>query len=58
MIWSRQDVPGPPGQKVLGPGSRQDLETLKVPWSRGPVTKQVQKYRDLKIGKVPAQWKP
>ena len=60
MIWSRQDVPGPPGPR--GPRSRdqtgQDLETLKVPWSRGPGTKQVQKSRDLKIGKVPGQWKP
>ena len=34
MIWSRQDVPGPPGQEVLGPG-----------------TKQVQKSRDLRLGK-------
>ena len=35
-----------------------DLETLKVPWSRGPGTKEVQKFRDLKIGKVLGQWKP
>ena len=34
MIWSRRDVPGPPGQEVLGPG-----------------TKQVQKSRDLRLGK-------
>ena len=34
-----------------------DLETLKVPWSCGPGTKQVQKSRDLEIGKVPGQWK-
>jgi hypothetical protein len=31
---------------------------LKVPWSRGPGTKEVQKSRDLKSGKVPGQWKP
>ena len=59
MIWSRE-VPGSPGTR--GPRSRdqtgQDLETLKVPWSRGPRTKQVQKSRDLEIGKVPGQWKP
>jgi hypothetical protein len=30
---------------------------LKVPWSRGPGTKEVQKSRDLKIGKVLGQWK-
>ena len=35
-----------------------DLETLKVPWSRGPGTKKVQKSWDLKIEKVPGQWKP
>ena len=57
-------VPGSPGksrevlgQEVLGPGTRQDLETLKVPWSLSqflsPGTKQVQQSRDLKIGKVP-----
>ena len=39
-------------------GTGQDLETLKVPWSRGPGTKEVQKSRDLKIGIVPGQWKP
>ena len=24
MIWSRKDVPGPPGLNVLGPGTRRD----------------------------------
>ena len=49
-----------PGKSREGPGTSrgQDLETLKVPWSRGPGTKEVQKSRDLKIGKVPGQWKP
>ena len=31
---------------------------MKVLWSRGLGTKQVQKSRDLKIVKVPGQWKP
>ena len=31
-----------PGQEDLGPGTRQDLDTLKVPWY-------------LKIGKVPGK---
>ena len=35
-----------------GPGTGQDLETLKVPWSRGPGTKEVQKSRGLFL-KVP-----
>ena len=30
-----------------GPGMGQDLETLKVPWSHGPGTKEVQKSRDF-----------
>ena len=49
-----------PGTSREGPGKVPgwDLETLKVPWSRGPGTKEVQKSRDLKIGKVPGQWKP
>ena len=53
-------VPGRPGKSREGPGTSwgQDLETLKVPWSRGPGTKEVQKSRDFKIGKVPGQWKP
>ena len=53
-------VPGRPGKSREGPGTfrGQDLETLKVPWSCGPGTKKVQKSRDLKIGKVPGQWKP
>ena len=40
---------GPPGQKVLGPVvlAGQDLETLKVLWSRGPGTKVAQKSRDF-----------
>ena len=46
MIWSWRDVPGPPGQEVLGPGTRQDLETLKVPWSRGPVVPGLNKSKD------------
>ena len=41
-----------PGLDRTGP---RDLEGL---WSRGPGTKQVQKSRELKIGKVPGQWKP
>ena len=49
-----RDVPGSPGTR--GPRSRdktgQDLETLKVPWSRCPGTKEVQKSLDLKMGKV------
>ena len=59
FIWSR-DVPGRPGKSREGPGTSrgQDLETLKIPWSRGPGTKEVQKSRDLKMGKVPGQWKP
>ena len=48
-----RDVPGR-SQDLTG----QDLETLKVPWSRGLGTKEVQKSQDLKIGKVPGQWKP
>ena len=52
--------PGTPGTKA--PRSQdqtgRDLEILKVPWSRGPGTREVQKSRDLKIGKVPGQWKP
>ena len=52
-----------PGKSREGPGTGregtgQDLETLKVPWSCGPGTKKVQKSRDLKIEKVPGQWKP
>ena len=51
--------------KLFGPGTSRevpgrsreltgrDLEILKVPWSRGPGTKEVQKSQDLKIGKVP-----
>ena len=35
-----------PGQEVLSPGTRQDLKTLKVPWSRD----------NLVIGKVPGQF--
>ena len=55
--------PGRPGTSRDVPGmsrdmTGRDLETLKVPWSRGPGTKKVQKSRDLKIGKVPGQWKP
>ena len=47
--------PGPPGQKVLGPVvlAGQDLETLKVLWSRGPGTKQVQKVPRTKNWKSP-----
>ena len=48
-----RDVPGM-SRDMTG----RDLETLKVPRSRGPGTKEVQKSRDLKIGKVPGQWKP
>ena len=48
-----RDVPGR-SRDMTG----RDLETLKVPWSHGPGTKKVQKSRDLKIGKVPGQWKP
>ena len=48
-----RDIPGR-SRDLTG----RDLETLKVPWSRGPGTKEVQKSRDLKIGKVPGQWKP
>ena len=36
-------------------GTGQDLETLKVPWSSGPGTKEVIKSRDLKMGKVPGK---
>ena len=39
VFWSR-DLTG------------RDLEILKVLWSRGPGTKEVQKSRDLKMGKV------
>ena len=41
-------VPGRPGKSREGPGKvpGRDLETLKVPWSRGPGTKEVQKSRD------------
>ena len=50
-----RDVLGSPGTK--DPRSRdktgQDLETSKVPWSRCPGTKEVQKSRDLKMEKVP-----
>ena len=47
--------PGPPGQKVLGPVvlAGQDLETLKVLWSRGPGTKEVQKVPRTKNWKSP-----
>ena len=50
VIWPR-DVPGSPGKVpgLDGTGPR-DLE--------GPGTKEVQKSRDFKIGKVPGQWKP
>ena len=41
-----RDVPGR-SRDLTG----RDLETLKVPWSRGPGTKEVQKSRDLKMGK-------
>ena len=34
-----------PGRSRNGTG--QDLETLKVPWSRGPGTKEVQKSQDF-----------
>ena len=54
-----RDVLGSPG-KVPGPdrtGPR-DLEGPVVPWSRGPGTSEVQKFWDLKIGKVLGQWKP
>ena len=46
---------GPPGQKVLGPVvlAGQDLETLKVLWSRGPGTKEVQKVPRTKNWKSP-----
>ena len=36
-----------PGKSREGPGTGQDLETLKVPWSCGPGTKEVQKSRDF-----------
>ena len=36
-----------PGKSREGPGTGQDLETLKVPWSCGPRTKEVQKSRDF-----------
>jgi hypothetical protein len=53
---------GPGGSRDVPGRSRdmtgQDLETLKVPWSCGPGTKEVQKSLDFKIGKVPGQWKP
>ena len=42
-----------PGQDETG----QDLETLKVPWSRGPGTKEVQKSRGLFL-KVPGHPDP
>ena len=47
-------VPGRPGKSREGPGKvpGRDLETLKVPWSRGPGTKEVQKSRGLFL-KVP-----
>jgi hypothetical protein len=35
-----------------------DLETLKVPGPKSPGTQQVQKSRNLKIGKVPGKRKP
>jgi hypothetical protein len=36
-----------PGKSREGPGTGQDLETLKVPGSCGPGTKEVQKSRDF-----------
>ena len=48
-----RDIPGR-SRDLTG----RDLETQKVPWSRGPGPKEVQKSRDLKIGHVPGQWKP
>ena len=36
-----------PGKSREGPGTGQDLETLKVPWSCGPGTKEVQKSQDF-----------
>ena len=41
-----------PGKIPGWNGTGQDLETLKVPWSCGPRTKEVQKSRDLFL-KVP-----
>ena len=36
-----------PGKSREGPGTGQDLETLKVPWFCGPGTKEVHKSRDF-----------
>ena len=39
--------PGSPGMVPGRDRTGRDLETLKVPWSRGPRTKEVQKSRDF-----------
>ena len=53
-------VSGRPGKSREGPGTGQDLETLKVPWSCGPGTKEVQKSRDffLKVLGLPGPFFP